>query len=191
MNPLARLQARIVELEQARRDAESTLAAMERAPPPPQGTDWESRLSAARAVDALLGSDTASAVEAQRQADLQAREKQARKAAGEALKATQTREAMVALSRDLEAATALWERSVSDAARDRLASAETRYHSTRAAAMEAATNLAGWLSLCGRETEAHQLMRSIGTTGDTMTVIGQRANALRQHLLDEVENDHA
>lgn len=191
MSPLQRLSARIEELEAARAAIQSALDSVQPLPPPPPAIDWEARLSAARAVDALTGSATAQTVEAQRQADLAQRDQQARQAAANALQATQQREAMESLSRDLEAATALWERSVSDAARDRLASAETRYHSTRAAAMEAATNLAGWLALAGRETAAHQLLRSVGTPGDTMTVIGQRANALRQHLLDEVENDHA
>lgn len=187
---LQRLAERIRELEGQRAELESTLSSIA-APASPPPADWEARLSAARAVDALTGANTAATLEAQRQAERLALEKQARQAAQEALKATQTREAMDALSRDLEAATALWERSVSDAARDRLASAETRYHSTRAAAMEAATNLAGWLALAGRETAAHQLLRSVGTPGDTMTVIARRANQLRLELLNEEESDHA
>lgn len=191
MTPLARLQARIDELESSRAELETTLSVAERVTPPPPSTDWESRLSAARAVDALLGSDTASAVEAQRQAERLALEKQARQAAQNAARATQAREAMVALTRDLEAATGLLERSASDAARARLPACESRYHRARDAAMAAALDWAGWLSLCGRETEAHQLLRSIGTTGDTMTALARKANALRQQLLDEEETDHA
>jgi hypothetical protein len=188
-NPLARLSARIVDLEAQRAALESALTGLNPPPPLPPATDWEPRLSAARAVDALTGADTVAAVEAQRAADAAAREQQARKADCDALQATQTRLALSTLGRDLEAATALLQRELATAARGRLATIENRYHMARAAWLNAAEDLAGALALCNRETEAHQLLRTVGTTGDTMTVIGRRANQLRLELLEEP--DHA
>lgn len=192
MNGLQRLQARIAELEAARAELQAALDGLQSTPPQPVSTvDWESRLSAARAVDALCGTTTASALAAQRQAERLALEKQARQAAQEALKATQTREALDTLDRDLQAATALFSRSVADAARDRLPDCERRYQAACAERMESAQIWAGWLSLCGRDTEAHQLLRAVGTAGDTMSLIARRTNQLRQHLLDEEETENA
>lgn len=191
MNPLARLHARITELHAARGELEATLSGVERVLPTVGRTDWESRLSAARAVDALTGSTTAAALDAQRAAEERATTKAAAKAAESAHKATQTREAIESLTRDLDAATALLQRSLAEAARGRLPDRESRYHRALDEWTDAAADLAGALSLSGRETEAHQLLRSVGVPGDTMTVMGQRANLLRERLLNEEEPDHA
>ena len=184
---LQRLSARIAELEAARATIQAALDSSPPLSPLPAPVDWEARLSAARAVDALTGSATATAVESQRQADLQAREQQARKAAGEALQATQRREALDTLTRDLEAATALYQRELRAVASQRVADFQAGYHRARAAFVDAARNLAGTLFLAGQETAAHQLLRSAGVAGDTMTIIAQAAIPLRQQLLEETE----
>ena len=129
--------------------------------PPLTPVDWESRLSAARAVDLLTASNTAAAIEAQRQADAIAREKQARKAAQEGLQATQRREALSTITRDLEAANSLLERELRTAANHRLADCERRYHNARAAWLEAAETCAGCLALSGQETAATQLLLTV------------------------------
>jgi hypothetical protein len=51
--------------------------------------------------------------------------------------------------------------------------------------VDAARSLAGTLYLAGQETAAHQLLRTAGVAGDTMTIIAQAAIPLRQQLLEE------
>lgn len=186
---LQRLSSRIEELEAARAAIQAAMDSSPPLPPPPAPVDWESRLSAARAVDALTGSATAPTVEAQRQADLQAREKQARKAAQVALQATQQREALDTLTRDLEAAHVLYQRELRAVANARLAGFQSGYHRAQAELLATARNLAGMLFLSGQETAAHQLLRTAGFGGDTMTIIAQAAIPLRQKLIEET--DHA
>ena len=186
---LQRLSARIEELEAQRAELEATLSSIAAPASPPPPIDWEARLSAAKAVDALTGSATASTVEAQRQADLAQREQQARKADGEALQATQRREAMESLTRDLEAATALYQRELRAVASQRVADFEAGYHRARDEVLATARDLAAMLYLAGQESAAHQLLRSAGVAGDTMTIIAQAAIPLRAKLLEET--DHA
>lgn len=186
---LNRLSARIAELEASRAELESTLSGIAAPASPPPAIDWEARLSAARAVDALTGSATAQTVEAQRQADLAQRDQQARQAAGEALEATQQREAMESLSRDLEAAQALYQRELRAVANARLADFQAGYHRARDEVLATARDLAAMLFLSGQETAAHQLLRTAGVAGDTMTILAQAAIPLRQKLIEET--DHA
>lgn len=186
---LQRLAARIAELEDARAAIQAAMDSSPPLPPLPAPVDWESRLSAARAVDALTGSATAPTVEAQRQADQAHREQQARKAQGEAQKASQQREALDTLTRDLEAAQGLLQRELRAVANARLADFQEGYHRAQAAMMEATRNLAAMLFLSGQESGGHQLLRSAGFSGDTMTIIAQAAIPLRQKLIEET--DHA
>ncbi len=186
---LQRLSARIEELEAQRAELEATLSSIAAPTPPPPAIDWEARLSAAKAVDALTGSATASTVEAQRQADLAQREQQARKAGGVALEAAQRREAMDTLARDLEAAQALYQRELRAVANARLVEFQSGYHRAQAELLATARDLAAMLFLSGQETAAHQLLRTAGVSGDTMTIIAQAANPLRAWLLEET--DHA
>ena len=186
---LQRLAERIRELEAQRAELEAIIPAVGIIPPPRSPIDWESRLSAARAVDALTGSATATVIESQRQADLAQREQQARKAAGEALEATQRREGLSTLTRDLEAAHGLLQRELRAAAAARIADFEAGYHRARDEVLATARDLAAMLHLAGQESAAHQLLRSAGVAGDTMTIIAQAAIPLRQRLLEET--DHA
>lgn len=188
MNPLTRLSAKIAELEAERAELESVCFTVEQTPPPPP-VDWESRLSAARAVDLLTGADTAATVESQRQADTAAREKQARKAAQGAQEAAQRREAIESLARDLEAANGLLARELTAAANNRLSALENDFHRARTEWLESAQRYAGCLALCGQETAAHQLLRAVGVTGDTVTIVGRRVNQLRLELLNEEETE--
>lgn len=185
MNPLARLNARIEQLEAAR--AELAAQAAPPSPPPAPAQDWESRLSAARAVDVLTGANTAETIESQRQADAAAREKQAKEAAKFAARATQTRESINALSRDLDAALSLLQQELTAAANARLPDCESDYHKARAAMMEASEVYAGCLALSGQQTAATQLLRAVGFTGDTMSLMHRRRNELRERLLNETE----
>lgn len=186
MTPLQRLQARIAELQAARDEVQSALDASPPAHTQPVSTvDWEARLSAARAVDTLTGANTAASIEAQRQAERLSAEKEAKKALADSLKATQQREALSTLDRDIEAATGLLARSIADAARQRLPDCERRYQEACSARLEAAADLAGWLSLCNRESEAHRLLREVGYAGDTLSAIARRTPALRAELLNE------
>lgn len=188
MTPLQRLQARIDELETARSAIQSALDTSPPAHTQPVSTDWESRLSAARAVDTLTGANTAASIEAQRQAERLSAEKEAKKALADSLKATQQREALSTLDRDIEAAVGLLERSIANAARQRLPDCERRYQEACSARVSAAADLAGWLALCGRESEAHRLLREVGYAGDTMSAIARQTPALRAELLEETEN---
>lgn len=191
MNPLARLSARIAELEQARSELESALVGLEAAPPPPPTVDWESRLSAAKAVDVLTGANTTQALE-QARADEQRRvERQGKEAVQNAARATQAREALDTLTRDIEAAESLLRRELTATANSRLADCESDYHRTRAAMLNAAESLAGCLALAGQETAAAQLLRSIGVAGDPLSLMNRRANELREQLLNQEEPKHA
>lgn len=189
MTPLQRLEARIAELEAARATIQAALDSVPPLPALPAPVDWESRLSAARAVDALTGMETAPAIEAQRVADQREREKAARQAAQNALSATQQREALDTIARDLEAASALYQRELRAAANAHLADFQADYHRAQAAMMSATRELASMTYLAGQETAAHQLLRSAGVTGDTMTIIAQAAITARKQLLEET--DHA
>ena len=186
---LQRLAERIRELEGQRAELEATLSGIAAPASPPPAIDWEARLSAARAVDLLTGSTTAMAVESQRQADLAQRDQQARKAAGVALEATQQREAMESLTRDLDAATALYQRELRAVAAGRIADFEAGYHRAQAEVLATARDLAAMLFLAGQESAAHQLLRSAGFSGDTIPIIAQAAIPLRAWLLEET--DHA
>lgn len=97
---------------------------------------------------------------------------------------------MESLTRDLEAAHGLLQRELRAVANARLADFQAGYHRAQAELLATARDLAAMLFLSGQETAAHQLLRSAGVAGDTMTIIAQSANPLRAELLNE-ETDHA
>lgn len=165
---LQNLRARIEQLEAAR----SRIDAAEVNPPAPipQVADWDARLSAARAVDSLVGSETAYAVQDQREAERLRIEKHAKDAAKFAQEATRRREAMKRLTGDLEAAHGLLEREIRARSKTLVVESLTRYHAALAEVLEALARLTGALELSGEVTAANLALMSL-----TMPAIGDPA----------------
>lgn len=164
---LQNLRARIEQLEAAR----NRIDAAEVNPPPPMpatATDWEARLSAARAVDSLTGANTAEAIE-QARADEQRRiEQHAQEAAKFAQEQARRREVLSTLERDLEAAHSLLEREMRARSKGLVVDALTRYHAALVEVLDALARLAGAMDVAGEQTAANMALMSL-----TMPAVGR------------------
>ena len=162
------LTARIEQLEAAR----SRIDAGDPAPPAPipQVTDWEARLSAARAVDVLTGANTAQAIEQARADEQRSIEQQAQEAARFAQEQAQRREAIDRLDRDLDAAQSLLERELRARSKTLAVEALTRYHAALVGVLEALARLAGALEASGEVAAANMALMTV-----TLPAIGDPA----------------